>query len=694
MALNPLLNMHNNLPTFTDILPEHVKPALEYIIEKYKKTLTDILNEHNVYTWNNLIVPLDDLDEEYHNIISPVSHMCSVVNTTEMQKAYDDTIEMRSEFGIWINQHIGLYDAIYQLIDDSELISKQRQHILTLWDKSYRTSGINLNTNDQDKLNKISTELSKSVSEFNKNSLSGTECWSITITDESRLKGIPSFAIATAKEEANHRKLNGWVFTLMASSVNPILTYAEDRSLREEIYNAYITVASDAGPSAGKWDNSKIVEDIVKFKTEKSKLLNFNNYCELSLYSKMVETPEQINKFLNDMVERCKDKALVEFENIKEVSVDLDGITELQPWDTGYYSNKLKEQSFSFDENEVRSYLQCNNVLTCMMDVASKLYGITFKQEMTNSTKDTIGSRDTGAVVSTWHDSVLFYSVYDEYGHKIASFYLDLFARVGKRGGAWMDDAVSRRKLHNGLIRLPVAYLNCNFNAPTKKIPSLLSMRDVETVFHEFGHGLHHMLTTIDYSPISGINNVPWDAVELPSQFMEHFCWDKNTLISMSEHYITKKKMPVKLVEKVIKSKNFGSGMGLLNQLELSIFDLRVYGNYDGSESFIKDTFMNTKKEIAIMPVKDYNRFFTSFNHIFAGGYSAGYFSYIWAEALSSEVFAVFENSGDIFDKSTGLSFLSSVLSKGGSDDFMTMFKSFTNSEPQIDNLLRHKGLN
>jgi len=688
---NPLLAQYTDLPIFTRITPEHVKPAIEFAIETYKVKLEELLDSTDIYTWDNLIAPIEQLDENYSQTVSPVSHLCAVANTDELQQAHDDCIEQLSDFGAWVGQHHKLYNAIKYLFNDMSMLNDVQQYIITKWMDQYKLSGIDLELDDQVEFNKITQTLSKTVSTFVQNGLKATNGWSKLITDESQLSGIPDYALSVAQESAlANQHDEGWLFTLHAPSVSAILTYADDRSLREEVYKVATATASDIGPDAGTWDNTQLVNDIVRLKTTKANLLGFETYADLSVETKMVSSVPQVFEFLNTLVDKCRTKALTEYDELVAFAQS-HGVDTFEPWDAGYYIEQLQETLYSYNENELREYFPVKNVIKMMFHVVHELYGIAI------SRVDTTSTGPVGHIaVDVWHDQVEFYNVHNEDGDVIAGFYVDLFARPEKRGGAWMDECTSRRKYPNGSINIPVAYLNCNFTPPTSDTPSLLSMRDIETLFHEFGHCLHHMMTTVDYADAAGISGVPWDAVELPSQFMENFCWEADIIKGMSGHYKTSKQIPDSLLKKVKRAKNFRSASHLLRQLELSLLDMKIYSVSNPEEvddKYVATISKQNNEDIAVTPAKSYNRFYTTFNHIFGGGYSAGYFSYKWAEVLSSDVYAAFEEHDNVLSRQVGMKFLDTILSQGGSDEFMTLFQNFRGREPSIDALLRHTGI-
>lgn len=692
MEFNPLLNKYSTLPAFNEIETKHVVPAITSTIETYKRSIESLLDENSVYTWENLIEPITELDHDYHNVISPINHLCSVNHNDEFQEAFDSTIELRTQFGSWLSQHQGLYDAVLQIAANG-LVMKQlddtQRYIITEMVKDYELTGIDLDKADKEEFNKIKQQLSKLQSIFSNNTLKAVnEGWFKHVTNKDDLLGLPDYAIASAEMEAKQRRLDGWVFTLRSPSVSAVLSKAKNRSLREDMYKAYVSIASDQGPDAGKWDNEHIINQIVTLKNKKAQLLGFDSHADLSTHCKMVKNTQTVFDFLYDLLERSRESALYEYEELKEFA-EKRGVDNLEKWDLAFYTEVMRETLFGYSDNEVREFFTTDNVLREMLDITTKLYNVSFVEHSTNFTQTEI-VRTFDYPVQVWHPDVKFIKVFDSEENHIASFYLDLYARSTKRSGAWMDDCVSRRKLPNGKIQIPVAYLNCNFNPPSEHIPSLLSMDDIETLFHEFGHGLHHMLTDVDYPEVSGVNGVAWDAIELPSQFMEHFCWHADTISNMAKHYKTDAPMHAKLVSMIKQSKNFRSASTMLKQVEFSLFDMMVYTSDDVD---VEAIYRKVNKDVAVIPADSYAKFYTSFSHIFCGGYSAGYYSYKWAEVMSSDVFSAFEEHGNIFSHVLGSRFLESILSKGGSKDFMELFVEFRGREPSLEPLLKHNGI-
>lgn len=675
---NPLLEM-DGLPPFSQIKPEHVEPAIDALLAENRKIIEDLLAATSNYTWDNLVQPLEEMDERLGRVWSPVGHMNSVVNSDELRDAYNACITKLSEYGTELGQHEGLYAAFKHVSEnpDYEVLDAAQKKIIDNAMRDFRLSGIDLSSEDKARYKEIMQALSTLNSKFSENILDATNAWSLQITDEARLKGLPESALGMAKQIAEREEKEGWVFNLEYPSYLPVMTYADDRELREEIYTAFVTRASDEGPNAGQWDNSPLMEQILKLRHEASQLLGFNNYAERSLATKMAQSTDQVMAFLNDLAERSLPMAKKDLEELKAFAKDEFGVEELAAWDIGYYSEKLQQHKYSISQEELKPYFPEERVLKGMFYVVERLYGMSVSER-----KD----------VDVWHDDVRFFEIHDAEGELRGQFYLDLYARPQKRGGAWMDDCITRMATEEG-VQAPVAYLTCNFSAPIGDDPALFTHDEVLTMFHEFGHGLHHMLTKVDYPGVSGIAGVPWDAVELPSQFMENWCWQREALDVIAGHYKTDEPLPQELFDKMIAAKNFQSAMQMVRQLEFSIFDFRMHLEFDPAKGGrIFEILDDVRKQVAVIEPPSFNRFPHSFSHIFAGGYAAGYYSYKWAEVLSADAFAQFEENG-IFDRETGLKFLSAVLEQGGSREPMELFVEFRGREPSIDALLRHSGL-
>ena len=676
---NPLLNFID-LPPFSQIKPEHVKPAIEQAIADCRAEIEQALDGNNEPTWDNLVAPIEEVDDKLSRIWSPVSHMNSVINSDELRDAYESCLPLLSEYGTWVGQHKGLFEA-YKSIKASETfasLTQAQKKTITDSLRDFELSGIGLPADQQHRYGEISKRMSELGSKFSNNVLDATMGWTKHISDEKELAGMPESALAAAKAAAEAKELDGYLLTLDIPSYLPVMTYCDNQALRRELYEAYVTRASDRGPKAGEWDNSEIINEQLKLRYEIARMLGFNTFSEKSLATKMAETPSQVLGFLNDLANKVKPQGENEVEELRQFAKSEFGIDELNLWDIAYYSEKQKQHLFQISDEELRPYFPEEKVVSGLFEVLERVFGMTVKERQG---------------VDAWHESVRFFDIFDANEQLRGSFYLDLYAREHKRGGAWMDECRVRRMNASGELQTPVAYLTCNFNRPIGDKPALFTHDEVVTLFHEFGHGIHHMLTQVDVGAVSGINGVPWDAVELPSQFLENWCWEEQALAFISGHYQTGEPLPKAMLEKMLAAKNFQSAMFILRQLEFGLFDFTLHTEFDPEVGpRVLETLSEVKSKVAVLPSLEWNRFSHSFGHIFAGGYSAGYYSYLWAEVLSSDAFSRFEEEG-IFNTETGQSFLNNILEMGGSEEPMELFKRFRGREPQIDALLRHAGI-
>ena len=674
---NPLLE-NTELPLFSQIKPEHIEPAIEQLLTNARAVVDKLLAENDVYTWENLIAPLDEVEDKINKAWSPVSHMNSVVNNDALRDAYNACLPKLSAYATEMGQHKGLFKA-YQSIVDSDIYAQletAQQKIIQNALRGFRLSGIDLDDEKQARYKQISLDLSRLSSHYEENLLDATNAWQKLISKKSDLAGLPESALQQAKQAAEQEGKKGWLLTLQFPSYIAVMTYADDRQLRADMYKAFSTRASELGEN-NDWDNSDIMEKILALRHEKAQLLDFNNYAELSLATKMAESTRQVTDFLEELAEKSLPQAHKDLAELAEFVRQQHGITKLHTWDTGYYSEKMRQYAYDLSQEEVKQYFPAPRVLQGLFDVVDKLYGLNITE---------------AEGVDCWHKDVRFFQIKDKHGELRGKFYIDLYARPKKRGGAWMDDCVGRKKIGN-TIQIPVAYLTCNFTPPTATDPALLTHDEVLTLFHEFGHGLQHMLTKVDYLGVSGINGVEWDAVELPSQFMENWCWEKEGLALISGHYQTGEVLPEALYNKMLAAKNFQAGMIMVRQLEFSLFDFKMHQDYSPEHGAKIYAQLNAiREQVSVMMPPDFNRFAHSFSHIFAGGYAAGYYSYKWAEVLSSDAYSLFEENG-IFDQQTGEAFLTHILEAGGSEDAMDLFVKFRGREPKIDALLRHNGI-
>ena len=678
---NPLLEQHR-LPPFSAIRPEHVEPAVSQLIEEGRQQLKNLLETLKQPNWKTLVEPLEEQGDKLDQAWAPVSHLNSVANNDELRKAYTASIALLTDYSTEFSQNEGLYKAYQQLANSPEyaqLSQAQRQTIDNAL-RDFRLGGVALNEADKKRYGDIQKRLSEFSTQFSNNVLDATQAWYKQFDTSEPLAGLPESALAQAAQAAAQKNLSGYVITLDFPSYYAVIMYADNRALREEIYTAYVTRASANGKkadgsSAAEWDNTAIIAETLALRHELAQLLGFNNYAERSLASKMAESTDQVLKFLNELAQKSKPYAEQDYAELKDFAA-AQGCADLQAWDTTYYSEKLRVEKYSVSQEELRPYFPAETVIAGMFKVVQRLFGIEVKQE---------------SAFDSYHPDVRYYSIYKN-GERIASFYLDPFARDKKKGGAWMADCRVRRKTAKG-IQLPVAFLTCNFTPPVGDTPSLLTHDEVTTLFHEFGHGLHHMLTQIDVAAVSGINGVAWDAVELPSQFMENWCWEPEAIPLISGHYQTGEPLPQALLDKMLAAKNFQSGLQMIRQIEFSLFDFRMHTEYNPqAPKAAQDVLNEVRTQVAVIKPPAFNRFENSFSHIFAGGYAAGYYSYKWAEVLSADAYSRFEEEG-IFNSQTGESFLTEILQQGGSKPPMELFKKFRGREPQIDALLRHSGI-
>ena len=676
---NPLLSNNTILPLFSKIKPEHIEPAITQLLEEARTVVKKHLQATTEYTWENLIEPLENAEDKLNKAWSPVSHMNAVVNTDELRLAYNACLPKLSDYSTEMGQNEQLFNAYKVIADSNEFatLDSAQKKIIQNALRDFRLSGVDLDNEKKQRYKEISQELSRLASNYEENLMDATNAWSKVIRNEQDLAGLPPSALAQAKQTAESQDQDGWMITLQFPSYQAIMTYADDRELRREHYEAYATRASDQASDNEQWDNSLLMEQILALRHEKAQLLGFENYAELSLATKMAKQPEEVMNFLEDLADKSWRQARKDFADLQSFAKQYHGINNLQSWDLTYYSEKMRQHFYQLSQEEVKAYFPITRVLPGLFAVVEKLYGLQISE---------ISDFDS------WHPDVRFFQIHDEFGVLRGKFYFDLYARTKKRGGAWMDDCVGRKKI-NDQIQTPIAYLTCNFTPPTSTEPSLLSHDDVTTLFHEFGHGLQHMLTKIDYLGVSGINGVEWDAVELPSQFMENWCWEQEALALISGHYQTGEPLPDTLFNKMLAAKNFQAGMMTVRQLEFSLFDFRIHKDYDPEKGArIYPILEQVRAQVAVINPPKFNRFAHSFSHIFAGGYAAGYYSYKWAEVLSSDAFSLFEEKG-IFDPETGKLFLTTILETGGSEDAMALFIKFRGRKPTIDALLKHNGI-
>jgi oligopeptidase A len=675
---NPLLD-NPVLPPFSAINASHVEPAIDAILADCRQTLKDVVSEALAQgaSWNNLVAPLEEQDDRLGKAWSPVGHLNAVLNSEELRQAYTNSLSKLTAYSTEVGQNKALWQA-YQSLADSALFDDLNRAQKTAVEhalRDFRLAGVDLPEQQKARFSELKQRLSELSTQFSNNVLDATQGWFKPIESVDELSGLPDSAIALARQAAEQKSLAGYAISLDIPAYLAVMTHANNRALREEIYTAYCTRASDSGPTAGQWDNAPLIDEILKLRHELAQLLGFDNYAERSLATKMADDCDQVEEFLLQLADKSQAAAQQDLAELRAFAKQTDGLAELQAWDHAYYSEKLREQKYSVSQEELRPYFPAETVVNGMFEVVSRLFGISIRKSSAD----------------LWHQDVGFYEIYQD-DVLIAQFYLDMFARENKRGGAWMDDCRVRR-ISGQSLQLPVAYLTCNFTPAVGGKPPLLTHNEVVTLFHEFGHGLHHMLTHIDVAAVSGINGVAWDAVELPSQFLENWCWEKSVIPLISGHYETGEALPDTLLNNLLAAKNFQSAMQMLRQVEFALFDFRLHRRYQpDSETSVQAVLDEVRQQVSVVVPPAFNRFQNGFSHIFAGGYAAGYYSYKWAEVLSSDAFSRFEEEG-VFNADTGRSFMTEILQRGGSQEAMALFKGFRGREPKIDALLRHCGI-
>lgn len=675
---NPLL-AKTLLPAFAAIRPEHIQPAIEHLIAENRETLEKLLSENSSYSWDKLVKPLEERDDLLNRAWSPVNHLHAVADNESLRTAYNTCLPKLIEYGSELGQHRGLYRAYQQIREDasfSSLKAAQQKSIENSL-RDFQLSGVGLEDEQREQYRELKKKLSQLQTRFEENLLDATQAWSLNVNDEAVLAGLPESALGLLAQNASREDKQGWLLNLEFPSYMPVMQYADNRELREALYKAYVTRASEQGPDAGKWDNGQNMVDILALRQQQAKLLGFENYAEYSLARKMAGSAKEVLDFLIDLAERSMEVARAEYEELSEFARDHHQLSNLKAWDITYYAEKLRLHKFDLSQEALRPYFPASRVIGGMFIVVEKLCGIKISEKQG---------------IEAWHEDVRFFEIHDAAGKLRGGFYLDLYARPQKRGGAWMDECVVRRRV-DAMVQHPVAYLTCNFTPPVGNAPSLLTHDEVVTLFHEFGHGLHHMLSLVDYPEVSGINGVVWDAVELPSQFMENWCWERDALELISAHYQTGETLPATLFDKILKARAFQAGMQMLRQIEFAVFDFRLHREKRGeSVADIQALLDEVRSRVAVVTPPTYNRFQHGFSHIFAGGYAAGYYSYKWAEVLSADAFSKFEENG-IFDRKTGEQFLHSILEQGGSREMMELFIEFRGRQPSIEPLLRYTGI-
>jgi oligopeptidase A len=673
--MNPLLDF-SGLPRFADIRPEHVTPAVDQLLAECRAAVEHAVADTTEADWQHFVAPLDDANEKLGRAWGQVSHLHSVMDTPEMREAYNANLPKITLYFAELGQHEGLFKKFKALKarPDYAALSDARKKIVDNELRDFRLGGAELPDDKKARFLDLQEELAKLSAKFEENLLDATNDYALIIDDKDELAGIPEDVLETARAAAEAAGTSGWKFTLQMPSYLPVMQYADSRELRQILYRAYVTRASEFGKP--ELDNTPLIAAILKLRREAAQMLGFNSYAEVSLAPKMADKPADVLHFLDELGQRARPYAEKDFAELKDFARDELGIDELQAWDNAYVSEKLRVARYSFSDQEVKQYFPEPRVLAGLFKLVETLYGLHIRQDS----------------APVWHPDVKFYTISDHAGQRVGQFYLDLYARASKRGGAWMDDVITRRRKGEA-IQTPVAYLNCNFSGPVGGKPALFTHDEVITLFHETGHGLHHLLTRIEELGVSGINGVEWDAVELPSQFMENFCWEWDVLKHMTAHVDSGAPLPKELFDKMLAAKNFQSGLQTLRQIEFASFDMHLHDDFDPSGSrTAQDLIDEIRRQVAVIIPPAYNRFPNNFSHIFAGGYAAGYYSYKWAEVLSADAYAMFEENG-VLSPEVGHRFWSEILAMGGARPALESFKAFRGREPSIDALLRHNGM-
>ena len=670
---NPLLDFRG-LPRFADFDVAQVTPAIEALLAENRAVVAQVAADPAAPTWANFVAPLEDAGERLSRAWSQVAHLNAVKNSPALREVYNALLPALTEFHTEVAQNEALFRRYKALAAGSEFarLDDAQRRIVENEIRDFRLGGAELETAAKKRFKDVQEQMATLSARFEQNVLDATDGWGLTVEDAARLGGLPADSIEAARLEAERTGERGWRFTLHAPSYLPVLQYAQDRDLRATLYRAHVTRASEFGPA--ERDNTATLRRILELRQEEARLLGYRNYAEVSLVPKMAQTPAEVLAFLRELAQKARPYAESDLAELTEFARGL-GFERVEAWDLAFLSEKLRLSRYAFSDQEVKQYFPEDRVLDGMFKVVETIFGIHIRE----------------AKAPVWHPSVRFFEI-EEHGRPVGQFYLDLYARPNKRGGAWMDDAINRRRTVSGTQR-PVTYLTCNFSAPLGGKPALFTHDEVLTLFHEFGHGLHQLLTEIEHLGASGLANVEWDAVELPSQFMENFCWEWEVLKHMTGHVDNGEPLPRALFDKMIAAKNFQSGLQTLRQLEFSLFDFLIHTDYDPSGAVTPlEVLAAVRREIAVIFPPDFNRFPNAFTHIFASGYAAGYYSYTWAEVLSADAYSLFEELG-VLSAEAGQRFRGEVLAKGGSRPALASFVAFRGRPPRIDALLRHNGM-
>ena len=665
------------LPRFSSIDPAQVPEQVAQLVADNERGIEAMLDEPGPASWDGLCARLDDYNDRLNRLWSPIRHLHSVADTEALRAAYAEALPIVVRYGTAQMQNDRLCAAYRALRDapDFATLSSARQQVVRHAVRDFRLGGIELDAARRTRFSVIQQRLNEIGTTFEEHVLDATRAWHFHTEDERRLAGLPESLLQLAAQNARQAGRKGWQLTLDLPCYLPAMMYAQDRALRESLYRAYATRASDQGPDAGQFDNGALIDEMLALRHELARLVGYENYADYSLATKMAPSAGGVIAFLRDLAARSRPHAAREFAELTRYARDTLGLDRLEAWDVGYASECLRQDAYAVSQEALRPYFPAPRVIAGLFGVVARLFGLEI-------------ARIEG--VDTWHADVQVFRIVDAQGRLRGVFYLDLYARPGKRGGAWMDECLVRRRLAHG-IQYPVAYLTCNFTPPLAGRPSLLTHEEVITLFHEFGHGLHHMLTLVDEAPVAGINGVAWDAVELPSQFLENWCWEREAIDLLSAHHETGEALPDALFERMIAAKGFQAGMKMMRQLEFALFDFRLHVEYSAQLN-VQQIVDEVRREVAVVVPPAWNRFQHSFSHIFGGGYAAGYYSYKWAEVLAADAYSRFEEEG-VFNREVGTSFMTSILETGGASDAMVLFRRFRGRDPRPEALLRRSGL-
>lgn len=680
MNKNPLLEKYE-LPPFSKIRAEHIEPAIDHVLAQNNSQLISLLAS-NPQGWEDLILPLEASEDYLQKVWGPINHLHGVLSSDKLRDAYHKALPKLTEYYTKLEQNQDLYQHFKKLAENKNFktFDTAQQKLIKDRLRNFHLAGVTLSAEKKKRYGEIQTQLAKLSTDFEENVLDATESWTKHIEDVKLLAGVPDHVLVAAQQKAEEAGLSGWLLTLDYPCYNPIISYAKNRELRQEIYTAYVTRASDQGPQKGQHDNTKIMQEIMTLRTELSQLLGFNNYAELSLATKMLKKPEQVLEFLHELTKHVYPQAEKEFKELAAFAKTTDNLSDLHPWDTAYYSELLCQQQYGITDELLRPYFPLEKVLSGLFAITEELFGMKVVEKTD---------------VDKWHPDVRFFALLDAKNNLRGEFYLDLYARQHKKGGAWMDDCRQRWRKADNSVQTPIAFLTCNLTPPNEQQISLLTHDEVLTIFHEYGHGLHHMLTQIDYLSNAGIRGVEWDAVELPSQLMEFFVWEKSGLDLISKHFATSSPLPESMLKSLRAAKNFHIGTKLLRQLEFSLFDFKLHLNFQPTKGVqqIQNILDDLRKEILILQPPTWNRFQHSFSHIFSGGYAAGYYSYLWAEMLACDAFAKFAEN-NVLNSAIGREFLHTILENGGAVEALELFKNFRGRDPNHAAFLKYFGLN